>query len=49
MVYAGQLNVEEKLAGVGVGTSLVESFTLYILIGLNGAMETLVAQAYGAE
>ena len=48
-VYAGHLNDEAKLAGVGVGVSIVECFTLYILIGLNGAMETLVAQAYGAE
>ena len=48
-VYAGQLNDKAKLAGVGVGVSIVEAFTLYILIGLNGAMETLVAQAYGAE
>ena len=48
-MYAGQLNDKAKLAGVGVGVSIVEAFTLYILIGLNGAMETLVAQAYGAE
>ena len=48
-VYAGRLNDEAKLAGVGVGVSILECFTLYILIGLNGAMETLVAQAYGAE
>ena len=48
-VYAGGLNDHAKLAGVGVGVSILECFTLYILIGLNGAMEIQVAKAYGAE
>ena len=48
-IYAGKLNDESKLAGLGLGTSLLECFTLYIIMGMNGALETLVAQAYGAD
>ena len=48
-VYAGKLNDDAKLAGLGLGTSLLECLTLYILMGMNGALETLVAQAYGAD
>ena len=48
-VYAGSLNDDAKLAGLGLGTSLLECLTLYIIMGMNGALETLVAQAYGAQ
>ena len=48
-VYAGKLNDDAKLAGLGLGTSLLECLTLYIIMGMNGALETLVAQAYGAD
>ena len=37
------------MAGLGLGTSLLECLTLYIIMGMNGALETLVAQAYGAD
>ena len=48
-VYAGHLNDESKLAGLGLGTCLLECLTLYIIMGMNGALETLVAHAYGAN
>ena len=48
-VYAGQLNDASKLAGLGLGTCMLECFTLYIIMGMNGALETLVAHAYGAN
>ena len=48
-VYAGHLNDEAKLAGLGLGTCLLECLTLYIIMGMNGALETLVSQAYGAN
>ena len=48
-IYAGTLNDDAKLAGLGLGTSMLECLTLYIIMGMNGALETLVAQAYGAD
>lgn len=42
-IYAGKLQDAPLLAGLGLGTCLLESFTLYILIGMNGALETLTA------
>ena len=48
-VYAGHLNDESKLAGLGLGTCLLECLTLYIIMGMNGALETLVSHAYGAN
>ena len=35
-IYAGQLGDAHMLAGLGVGTSLLECLTIYILIGMNG-------------
>ena len=43
------MNDPAKLVGLCLGTSLLESLALYIVIGMNGALETLVAQAYGAN
>ena len=37
------------MAGIGLGSSLLECLALYIIMGMNGALETLVAQAYGAD
>ena len=47
-VYAGKLGDASQLAGLGLGTCLLESLTLSIIMGMNGALETLVSQAYGA-
>ena len=43
------MNNGAKIAGLGLGISLVESITFSIFFGMNGALETLVAQAFGAE
>ena len=37
-----------KLAGMGLGNSY-RLLMLYVIIGMNGALETLVSQAYGAN
>ena len=42
-IYAGKLNDAHKLAGLGLGTSVLECLSLYIIMGMNGALETLVA------
>jgi Na+-driven multidrug efflux pump len=47
-LYAGQLGDAYMLAGLGVGTSILECFTVYILMGMNEVQETLVSQAFGA-
>ena len=49
IVYAGKFADDAKLAGVGLGQSLLWSLTLYIIVGMNGALETLVSQAFGAN
>ena len=48
-VFAGGLNDASKLAGVGLGTVCVNIVCLQPIMGMNGAMETLVSQAYGAK
>ena len=46
-VFAGSLNDEAKLAGVGLGIGFSAIFCSSILIGMNGALQTLASQAYG--
>jgi multidrug resistance protein, MATE family len=48
LIFLGHLNKAELLAGVGVGNMFQNFCGLSIIIGLNGALETLVSQAYGA-
>ena len=47
-MYAGRLGDAHKIAGLGLGTSFLECVTLCTLIGMNGAVETLVSHAFGA-
>lgn len=49
MVFAGHLGSQTKLAGVGLGTIMLAFVAYKPILGMNGAMETLVAQAYGAR
>ena len=37
-----------KLAGIGLAVMLLNCLLFWPLLGMNGALETLVAQAYGA-
>jgi MATE family multidrug resistance protein len=41
------LNDPAKLAGVGMGNMIMNMVGMATVYGMNGAMETLVAQAYG--
>lgn len=45
----GNLNEPALLAGVGMGNMLINVLCFAIVQGLNGALETLVSQSYGAE
>ena len=47
VVFVGHLDDPEKLAGVGLGNMILNVFGIAIIFGMNGAMETLVAQAFG--
>ena len=48
-VFAGGLDDAAKLAGVGLGTVFINMICLHPLIGMNGAVETLVSLAFGAN
>ena len=48
-MFAGRLDDSAKLAAVGLGTTLINVVCFDPLLGLNGALETLVAQAFGAK
>ena len=49
VIFAGRLNDPTKLAGVGLGNSLLTVLCFFPLQGMNCAIETLVSQAYGAK
>ena len=46
-IYVGHINDVSKLAGVGLAVTISCILCLTILEGMNGAVETLVSQAYG--
>ena len=46
--FIGHLGDSAKVAGVGLGTLYTNIFCQSIILGLNGAVATLVSQAYGA-
>ena len=47
--YVGHLNNAALLAGVGMGNMLINVLAYSIMQGLNGAIETLVSQSFGAS
>lgn len=47
LIFVGHMNDAKLLAGVGMGNLIVSVFGISLFIGLNGALETLVSQAYG--
>jgi Na+-driven multidrug efflux pump len=47
LIAMGHLNRPALIAGVGIGNMFMNMTGLSIVIGLNGALETLVSQAYG--
>ena len=47
LIFAGRFEDSAKLAGVGLGNTTVNILLLSICMGMNGALETLVSQAFG--
>ena len=48
VIFAGRLNDETKLAGIGLGTTMNHMLGLCIIYGMGGALDTLISQAYGS-
>jgi MATE family multidrug resistance protein len=46
--FVGNMNEPVLLAGVGMGNMLINVLCFAIVQGLNGALETLVSQSFGA-
>ena len=47
--FVGYLNEPVLLAGVGLANSLINVLVFAVTLGLNGALETLVSQSFGAS
>ena len=47
--FIGNLNEPKVLAGVGMGNMLINILCFAVFEGMNGALETLVSQSYGAK
>lgn len=47
MIFLGHLNQPALIAGIGIGNMFMNMIGLSIVTGLNGALETLISQAYG--
>lgn len=47
-VFIGHLNDPELLVGVGMGNIIIIMLCSSAYLGMNGAIETLVSQAYGS-
>lgn len=47
--FIGNLNDPALLAGVGMGNMLINVLAFALMQGLNGALETLVSQSFGAK
>jgi len=47
--YIGHSNDPPLIAGVGMGNMLINVLAFAPMQGLNGALETLISQAYGTS
>jgi Na+-driven multidrug efflux pump len=47
--YIGHTNEPALIAGVGMGNMLINVLAFAVIQGLNGALETLISQSYGAS
>lgn len=47
-VFANSLEDQQVVSGVRLGTAVLLCAGLWVLVGLNGALDTLVSQAFGA-
>ena len=48
MYFIGNLNDPALLAGVGIGNMLINCLVFTVTEGLNGTLDTLVSQSFGA-
>lgn len=49
LIFVGHLDDPIALSGVGLGNMFINVVCFSIGIGLNGAIDTLASQAYGAK
>ena len=49
LIFIGHLNDPVKVAAVGMGNIIINLIAVGPFTGLNGSLETLVSQAYGAK
>jgi Na+-driven multidrug efflux pump len=47
--YVGHTNNAVLIAGVGMGNMLINVLAFAPIQGMNGALETLISQAFGAS
>lgn len=47
--YIGHTNEPVLIAGVGMGNMLINVLAFATMQGMNGALETLISQAFGAS
>ena len=48
LIFVGHLHSASKIAAVGIGNAIQNILGISIIIGMNGALNTLVSQAAGA-
>ena len=46
-IFVGQLGVPALTAAIGLGNMVLNTFCVSVAIGFNGALDTLVSQAFG--
>jgi len=49
LIFVGRMGDATLLAGVGLATTTINMMCFSLLVGLNGALETLVSQAFGMK
>lgn len=49
IAFIGNLNDSYMLSGVGLGNMMINAFWVSVYMGINGALETLVSQAFGGK
>ena len=49
LIFVGHLNDPEAMGGVGLANMLINVVCFATGMGLNGAIDTLVSQAYGSK
>jgi len=49
LVFIGNLGDPALVAGIGMANMIINMIVTAVAYGLNGALETLVSQAYGAK